>query len=278
MSGELALLEEPAGVVDLIAKAREMEAAWTIADRLAQTSFVPKSYGGKVAETAAAIVAGSELGLGVMASLQSIDVIDGRPSVRALAMRALALRAGHVLWVEESSSQRAIVRGHRAGSREHIETVTWDMAKAVKAGLDKKTNWVKYPEQMLVARATADLIRLIAPEVVLGLPYSAEEVGDGFLDEPAEEEAKPRRSSTARRKPLPEKAPAEEPPLEGETSVLPDVDDPEGLEIPESSTEAEPVGVVAGGEVSWNVAPIPVAEVAPLDLEEPPVDWGDDRG
>lgn len=263
----------PAGVLDLVAKAKEMDAAWTIAQRLSQTAFVPASFRGKVAETAAAIIAGAEMGMPLMASLRSIDVIDGTPALRVLAMRAMVIRAGHKLWVEESSSQRAVVKGHRRDDADHVTTSTWDMQKATTAQLVQRANWKKYPEAMLIARATADVIRQIAPEVILGLPYSAEEVGDGAgFEESAsasgeESKSKPTR---ARRKPLPEKV-VEEPPLPDEV-VADELVDAEVVEDGESAPVERDEEAVAR-EAAAAFAEMR-AESGVLPVEEPDLDWG----
>lgn len=264
-----------AGVLDLVAKAREMDAAWGIAQKLSQTAFVPASFRGKVAETAAAIIAGSEMGMPLMASLRSIDVIDGTPALRVLAMRAMVIRGGHKVWVEESSSQRVVVKGHRKDDPDRVTTSMWDMSKARTAGLDSKANWKKYPEAMLIARATSDVIRLIAPEVILGLPYSAEEVGDGnafeVTDAPGAAE-KPKRSTSARRKPLPAKAPAEEPPLPEDGGEEP-VDAVVVEESAPAAVEDRDEEAVAR-EAAAAFAEI-AEERAVLVPEEPDLDWGD---
>ena len=61
------------------------------------------------ANVAAAVLTGQELGLTPMASLRSIDVIDGSPALRAVAMRALVQRAGHEIWLVESTKTQAVV-------------------------------------------------------------------------------------------------------------------------------------------------------------------------
>lgn len=280
---DVALYEEagtslmPAGVLDLVAKAQEMDAAWGIAQKLSQTAFVPASFRGKVAETAAAIIAGAEMGMPLMASLRSIDVIDGTPAIRVLAMRAMVIRAGHRVWVEESSSQRVVVKGHRRDDPDRVTTSMWDMSKARTAGLESKANWKKYPEAMLIARATSDVIRLIAPEVILGLPYSAEEVTDGNAfeasDAPSAPE-KPKPATRARRKPLVQ-APAEEPSLPDEEPT----EEPVDAEVVEDGEKAEAAPEDRDEEAVAREAAAAFAEVAEeqaaLRLEEPDLDWGD---
>jgi hypothetical protein len=168
---KLAKLEE---WIDCAAKVHQ------IAQAICKTSFVPKSMQNRPDEVAAAILAGDEIDLPPMAALRSIDIIDGTPAVRAIALRAVVLSHGHDIWVKESSATRAVVCGKRAGS-DKIETSVWDMDRARTANLAGKKNWQTNPTAMLVARATAECARLVAADAMLGMPYSVEEIQDGVI-------------------------------------------------------------------------------------------------
>lgn len=158
----------------------DLSVAFEIASRLVTTSFVPQSYQNRPQEAAAAIVAGQGVGLGPMEALRSIDIIQGTPAMRAITLRALVVSHGHEIWVEESTPTRAVVCGRRAGS-DKVQRSEWDLDRARALGLLNKDNWKKQPSAMLIARATSELARLIAPDALLGIPYSTEELQD--LDE-----------------------------------------------------------------------------------------------
>ena len=70
--------------------AESASAAFQIAERLVQTSFVPAAFRGKPVEAAAAILAGVEVGLQPMAALRSFDVISGQAAARAITLRAVS--------------------------------------------------------------------------------------------------------------------------------------------------------------------------------------------
>lgn len=155
--------------------------AANLAQEIAQTEFVPKEFRNKPAAITACILYGAELGLGPMVSLSKIAVIQGKPAPYAELGRALALAAGHEVWVEESTNTRVTVAGKRRGSN-HVHSVTWTMDDVRKAGISNH-NYTKYPRQMLLARASAELVRAMCPDVLGGIAQFAEEVEAG--EEPA---------------------------------------------------------------------------------------------
>ena len=269
--GNTALVLAPAGRPDLEDWAAQMTFAGTIARGVAGTPFVPKSLRvyyrpensnrdeidipGTTASVAAALLTGTEVGLEPMAALRSIDIIEGTPALRAMALRALVLRAGHDMWVEESTATRAIVKGIRSGStHEQTSVWTWDRAKA--AELTGKANWKRHPSAMLIARATAEVARLIAPDVLLGLPYAAEELADGdIVDEPETSTAPPpgRRTAQRKRRPtaqLPAASPGEDDPDldEAVTAGAAEDDDPDDDADQVDDDAAEPADQVAEPE------------------------------
>jgi hypothetical protein len=233
---ELAVVEaEPTGGSSLAVWADSARRAASVAVSLAKTPFVPQSLRGQTPEITAAnitaaILTGQEVGLEPMAALRSIDVIQGTPAMRAVALRALVQSAGHRVTLEEATDTRAIVSGCRRGEdREQRSVWTMDRAKAL--GLSGKDNWRKQPQAMLVARATAELCRLVAADVILGVPYAVEELEDGNGEPTAATEAKQTRR-TARR--------ATVAPFDGPEPV---VEPPAAIEAPaveEAAPAAEP--------------------------------------
>jgi hypothetical protein len=156
--------------------AQEADLAYQMATKLAATSFVPQSLRGKPGDITAAILAGAELGLKPMATLKSIDVIQGTPALRAHAMRAVVQKQGHEIELVESTPERCVMRGRRKGS-DGWQEVEWTTARASQLGLLGKAEWKKQPQTMLVARATGELCRLIASDALHGMPYVSEELG-----------------------------------------------------------------------------------------------------
>lgn len=168
----------------LLLWAQEAHQANQIAKSLAQTSFVPASLRGKPADITAAILAGQEMGLRPMASLRSIDVIQGTPALRAHAMRGLVQSHGHSIQLVESTDRLCRMRGRRRGEQEWQEAV-WTIEDAQRLGLLSKDQWKKQPKNMLVARCTGVICRLVASDVLHAVPYASEEI-DGPMGEGGE--------------------------------------------------------------------------------------------
>jgi len=167
--------------VDLVKPAADLAA------QIARTDFVPEAMRNNPAQITACILYGDEIGLGPMQALAKIDVIKGRPSPKAELGRALALAHGHEVWTEEATNTRVTVGGKRKGST-HEHRVTWTMDDAKRAGIDGNPNYKKYPRQMLLARASAELVRQMCPDALGGITVFAEEVGaevDGDTSEVA---------------------------------------------------------------------------------------------
>jgi len=131
----------------------------------------------------AIILAGRELGLGVMQSLRGFHMVQGKPVMSADLMAALVLNSGKCKQFRciKTDATKATIRCQRIGDDEPLD-VSFTIEEARQAGLLKSGgNWDKYPSAMLVARAKATAARLMFPDVVAGL-YTAEEMGREDLE------------------------------------------------------------------------------------------------
>lgn len=175
---------QPAEVVQLPSiiqtAAKDMNGAMTVANGIVGTSFVPQHFRGKPEEAAAAILYGATLGFDPLTSLQQLYSIGGKPALYSRAMVAVVLSKGHRIWTIEDKPDSVTVAGQRKGS-DHVEQITWTIERAKTAGYTSNANYKKDPHAMLYARASGDVARRIAPDALLGLAYSAEELqlGEG---------------------------------------------------------------------------------------------------
>lgn len=178
MTGAVVRYEEPQPRREVTANAWVdlVQPAADLAAMIAATDFVPVEMRNKTAAIAACVLYGAEVGIGPMQSLAKVDIVKGRPAPRAELARALALSAGHEIWVEEQTNTRCKVAGRRRGSQQ-MQSVTWTMDDVRKAGISNGA-YAKYPRQMLFARASAELVRMLCPDVLGGIGLFAEEAAD----------------------------------------------------------------------------------------------------
>lgn len=135
------------------------------------------------------IIAGQELGLGPMASMTGIHMIEGKPTLSANLLAAQVKR--HPVY-------DYIVRDHQdAGCRieffqngESIGISEFNTGDAEKAGMARKQNWQRYPKAMMFARALSQGVRWYCPDVTAGSPaYVPEELGGEVIEDESTEPA-----------------------------------------------------------------------------------------
>lgn len=161
---------------------RTMDDAMAFGQMVADSDFAPKDFRGKAASCVLAIQAGAEIGLSPMQALQSIAVVNGRPSVYGDAALAVC-KASHLCeyvteFVEGEGDQMiAFCQAKRRGYPK-ATVVQFSVADAKKAGLwGKGGPWSSYPKRMLQMRARGFAIRDAFPDVLKGL-VTAEEAQD----------------------------------------------------------------------------------------------------
>ena len=114
-------------------------------------------------------------GLHPMQATIQYNIIQNRPALKSDALLARFQNAGgSVSWKTYTDEKVTGSFSHPHGG---TVDVTWTMKDAVRAGLDKKENWLKYPRAMLRARCLAEGVRTVFPGVSVGI-YTVEEVQD----------------------------------------------------------------------------------------------------
>ena len=165
--------------------------AFRFAKMVAASEFAPKDFKGKPESCLLAIQHGSEVGLSPMQSLQSIAVINGRPTIWGDAALALVQSSPVCEYVREytegeGDNLTAVCEAKRRGYPQ--PTVSrFSMADAKRAGLAGKSGpWTQYPARMLTLRARGFALRNAFADALRGL-ITAEEAQDYPATEPARE-------------------------------------------------------------------------------------------
>ena len=159
-----------------------MDDAYRFAKMVASSEFAPKDFRNKAESCLLAIQAGSEVGLSPMQSLQSIAVINGKPSIYGDTALAVCKCSPVCEWVREriegdGDAMVAICEAKRRGDAEPVVS-RFTMADAKRAGLAGKSGpWTQYPRRMLQMRARGFALRDAFPDLLHGL-VTAEEAQD----------------------------------------------------------------------------------------------------
>lgn len=173
MSTELAVVNGDARQIEAAAPPAPQH--FTIADMWQMSQAFAKSgmFGIRNPEQALSLllIAQAE-GIHPAKAMMEYHVIENKPSLKADAMLARHQRSGgKVSWIARADEK---VTALFAGPLGEVE-ITWDKARAVKAGLWDKANFKKHPTQMLAARCISEGVRAVNPAAIQGF-YAPEEV------------------------------------------------------------------------------------------------------
>ncbi len=178
MSTELSTTTTPARGLALAS----FDDAFRFSKMVAASDFAPKDFRGKPESCLLAIQHGSEVGLSPMQSLQSIAVINGRPTIWGDAALALVQSSSQCVYVREytdgdGDNLTAFCEVQRRGYPQPT-VAKFSVADAKKAGLWGKTGpWTQYPGRMLALRARGFALRNAFADALRGL-VTAEEAQD----------------------------------------------------------------------------------------------------
>lgn len=130
---------------------------------------------------------GQSMGMGLVQSMNSLYVIDGKVAMDSHAIRNTAVMAGYTIKTLELSEQKCRLEWSvRKDNKDEVlgtSEYTWD--DATKAGLTEKQNWRKFPKDMLFARAITRGARMYANQAFANQPiYERDEIQDDgkFID------------------------------------------------------------------------------------------------
>ncbi len=211
------------------------------AKTIATSQMVPANFRGKPADILVAVQWGNEVGLGPMAALQNVAVINGKPTMYGDA--AMALVSAHPAFggCEETIEKidgdlTAICKITRVILKKPVTaTRKFSQANAKRAGLwDKAGPWKLYPERMLQMRARGFALRDAFPDALKGIIIKEE------AEDMPNDEMKVINPLDALKQPKEEKATA----IEDATEALEVLDNPQVPEetetVEEASVDSEP--------------------------------------
>jgi hypothetical protein len=156
-----------------------------------------------VAKAAVKILAGKELGVGPVAAMTGIYIVEGKVVLSANLMAAVIKRSGRYTYRVRTLTNEACAIEFFEGTakKESIGVSEFTMEDARAAKLADKDTWKKYARNLLFARAMSNGARFFCADVFGGPTYTPEELGanvdeDGTPVEVAPQEGGSKRSST----------------------------------------------------------------------------------
>lgn len=132
------------------------------------------------------IMAGAELGIGPMASMAGIHIVEGKPTLSANLLAAAVRRSGRYNYkVLELTAKACRIEFFEGKESIGISELTMEEASAAKlnqswdreksAWKDKAT-WKSFPKNMLFARTMSNGVKFFCPEVTCGPCYTPDEL------------------------------------------------------------------------------------------------------
>jgi len=164
---------------DVFSDPASFEHAQRVAKVFASSNLVPPHLKGQVADCLIAYQIARRLNEEPLTVFQNIYVVSGRPGWKTEYVIARANKAGvfksRITWKPSGEGDNLAVTASAvlADSGETI-AVTCDMKMARAENWTKNAKYTSMPEHMLRWRSAAMLIRLYAPEVMLGMPVIEE--------------------------------------------------------------------------------------------------------
>lgn len=172
------------------------EQAMEMASKLATSDLVPQAYRGKPANVVIAWEMGAELGLSPMTSLQSIAVINGKPSLYGEAPLAVVISSGHLEEITEdwdAETETATCTVKRKGWAKPVVR-TFSMADARKAKVYERDQnggggkWIPLAERwsyqswgrdMCAYRARGRALKVVFADVLKGVDVAEAAIHPG---------------------------------------------------------------------------------------------------
>lgn len=164
------------------------DTAQRIAKAIASSSIVPKDYQGNVPNVLVAMEYANRLGASLLAVIQNLDVIHGRPALRSKFLIGTVNATGRFSpiryrWQGDEGTDswgcRAYATDRESGEECVGPLITIGLAKAEGWYGKSGSKWKTIPELMLMYRAGAWWTNVYCPELSLGILTADEAVDIG---------------------------------------------------------------------------------------------------
>lgn len=174
-----------ADLSSLYSSSDTLRVARNFAQDLAKSTMIPLQYQNNYANCLVALEYANRTGQSPLQVMQSLNVIQGRPSWDSKALIGMINTSGkydedlHFTYDKDDKGEIVSCFAWTRKNGEVVEGIPYTMEKARKEGLLNKNNsfWNKDHVLMLTYRAVSRFASINCPEITLGL-YTTEEVRD----------------------------------------------------------------------------------------------------
>lgn len=187
-SNQLVKLDARPDAVSPFESIDSFRAAQSMALALCTSTIVPAAYRGQanIGNCLVAMETANRMGLSVLAVMQNLHVIEGKPAWASAFVIGRVNSCGRFTplrfeWEGEERKSgwgcRAIATDIKTGAELPGTWITWDMAQKEGWVTRAHSKWQSMPAQMIVYRAASFWGRIYAPDLFLGL-HTVDEVED----------------------------------------------------------------------------------------------------
>jgi hypothetical protein len=162
----------------------ELTRTYRIAKALALSKRFPDAR--TADEAFAKILVGRDLGLSPTQALTGLHIVEGKPQIAAVTLAGFVRKSPRYDYgVQEMTDETCTITFWSMETESEIGTSTFTIAEAQRAGLVKdKSNWAKWPKNMLFARAMSNGVKWFCPDLMGGVPiYTEADVFEGTASE-----------------------------------------------------------------------------------------------
>lgn len=170
--------------MSVFANTGSFENATRMAQALAKSEIVPKTYQGNVANTLVALEMANRMGVSPLMVMQNLDIIHGRPAFNSKFTVAMINATGKYTPIRykfhgTGDARTCIAYAKELATGEILEGPPVSIGMAKKEGWYGKngSKWPTMPDLMLSYRAAAFWSRLFEPGVTMGM-HTTEEIED----------------------------------------------------------------------------------------------------
>jgi len=141
---------------------KDLAEAEHLAEIMCKADIVPQALRGKKENVLIAIGLGAEIGLSPFQAVQSVYVVNGRPSLWGDGLLGVVLQSSKCEYIHETFDDKTMTATCRAKRRGDPEEAVYKFSAedAKTAGLGRKEGtWQTYPKRMLQMRARGFCVR-----------------------------------------------------------------------------------------------------------------------